>query len=1834
MSYILNKQLYKGLKDDYNNILKTYKLLEKTFLMQLPVHPAGQWILDNMYIIEHQYHEILEQKRVIFKSKLPVIKTRNGQKNLSIFHIAHELIENNKGYVDQNYIRDTLIQHQKSAALTSEELDIFPLMLKISIIKFISVICLNVANSQFQKIEVEKIFEDKGESERNIKIAKKFEKDLVRFKKDKLVAEKLKSTNTAYVEYLAFKLKELGSSGDEFYKILNDCAKKIGFTVEEAIVKEHMEITKTTDYMSRAITGLKHMSSLNYREIFESVNKIDETLMNDYTGEFKICDYKTKTRYRNRVIKLAKKYGLSEVYVASKALDCSIKYKKHVGFFLSGEQKYLLNKELGKSYVSEWLFNNVLKKIRPQIYVLSMALLAAVINYFICKLLFSNLLLSQTLKIIVGILMFAPSFEVSQKFIDYVIRKVSNPKILPRFDFAKTIDEKYSTYIIMPSVINSFNKIDDMIRKLEVTYLANRSENMYYMLLGDCVPSNKKVIDQDSKYVKYAKEKLDKLNEKYPSKHILFNFIYRKRVYSKGEGAYMGWERKRGAIKDFNELVLGKLTKDEIDEKMYLAYNDIVKTKYAITIDEDTQLSLNTAKDLVAIIAHPLNAPRLSKDGRIVKSGHALIQPGIGLDVESANKTIFSKTFGGFGGIDVYTLAISNVYQDLFNEAIFCGKGIYDIELFEKLLSDEIPENLVLSHDLLEGSYLRAGLASDIQVEDGFPNNYVAYMKRNHRWYRGDMQIIKWLISPKSPLNFLSKWKIFDNIRRPLLDVFIIAILIMSLVISPVMFITALLILFVCYGFGHLLGIVDSLIFGKAIHTKELLYIPIIHGTSATLMVMTFDFLTLPYRAYICLDAFLRSLYRMLISKKHMLEWTTAEVLEKTAKTKLSFYYSNMLPNVTMGALVLLFSLGVDVYVYKLFETFIALSYILTPVFAYLLGKSYLFTKKKKLDTNARKEVLEIAERTWKFFDFTMTKVNNYLPTDNYQETRRYKIVNRTSSTNVGFGILAIINAYDLHFITKSNCITRLNDIMCTVDKLEKWYGHLYNWYNIKTLEPLRPRFISTVDSGNFLATIYVLKEFILELIEKTEDNEELAILNKIYKQSIELIKNTDFTKLYDASRNLFSIGFAQEEGKLLDSYYDMLMSENRTTSLIAIASKQITSKHWFALGRKLAKLDGYKGLVSWSGTAFEYFMPYLFIKSYPHTLSDQSLFFTKYSQKLFAKKNNIPWGVSESAFAVKDSQLNYQYKAFGIPWLGLKRGLGDELVISPYASLLMMEYAPVDVYKNVQTLKSMGTYSTFGFYESIDYTKEHLGKNEEYEIVKTYMAHHQGMILTAINNYLNSGIIKRRFHKNPNIAAVEILLKERERMVASIKKDPSKKYKDRYKEQESKYTTSISYNEYNKEISNLENIDLAIASLTGNNSSLILTADGGQYFRYKNKTVNRQRLKNTKSSYNYIYITDTRYGNTFIANNAYDIENDEAKVQKSSFYTSLDSVQYYVQTSEIECTTTVFLMPEYNVEVQKIMLYNNSKEDREIIINTYMEPSLTDYMTDVVHPSFNNLQIETYYDSQLEALIASKRKKNDNDTDLFVFTKLIDIPFEQEIETEKSKLSSITDENAYDGNIGKYPLWPVMSHRTKIILTSFERQELYYVTGVFESKYKMTNAIVNLNRDMIKEQKRISEDINIVNCKYLKLEEGKAAVYNKVICSLIFENRKKDEKFWGQHFDQSMLWKYSISGDLPILVIKVNSIDSVGIIKDITQFMEYVKNRKIDIDIVVIILGNKYSDKMYDYMRKVLDRVTYLDYTRGNIYLLNEQNLSVDDRKLFDFVAKRIVTDVDTFLS
>ena len=1814
--------------NNFRVIKATYNILNMNSNLKIPPHSAGQWLLDNMYIIEQEYNSARVSLPYCVKMGMPIVKPVEAKPNLRILFMAEEIVNKNNGVIDDGIVSNYIREFQKHTYVTFEELSILPTMLRIALIKYIKVICLNVFNAEMQKLKVEKRL-NKSISKYANKVTNKSLKGLKKTKKNELIITNgVKTSNTAYIEYMAYRLRDLGLHREEYLEELKEETSKAGFSIDEAIEKEHDEIAKTTSLIANSIMSMKTIATTNWGDVIVNVNRIDEILKEDYTKEYTKCDHKTKGRYRSVVIKLAKKYHVSEMYIAKKAVECSYKYEKHVGHFLIGNDKILLIKIMKKPTLAMSFYMNIIKPIKSYIYILLILALSSLFTVFVNMAFMDNI--SMGFRVVLSVILFAYGMELSDKIIAYISQKVIHPKPLARFNFAKTIDKECSTLIAMPTIINSTEKLDKMIRKMEITYLANRSENMYYMLLGDCTSSSKEYIDLDEKVVKYGKKLIDELNAKYPAEHKLFNFLYRKRVYSESEECYMGWERKRGALTELNLLLLGKLSEGRISNSMYLAHRDIPDVKYLITIDEDTKLSLNSAKELVAIISHPLNKPVLSKNGKIIKSGYGLIQPAVGLDIESANNSIFSKVFGGFGGLDIYTNAISNVYQDIFGEAIYTGKGIYDIEMFDKLIGDKVPENLILSHDLLEGSFMRTGLASDVEVQDGFPSNFIAYMKRNHRWYRGDMQIISWIFRPRSGLNLLSRWKIFDNIRREFLDVIAMILLIISMFMPGNTFTTSVVVTFIILNFGYILSVFDQIIFGRNIERKQKQYIPVIYGLRANLLKMVFNIVTLPYKAYITLDAFITSLYRMLISKKKLLEWATAESIEKGAKEKLPYVYKNMFPNIIYSLILIAFALfdnysyGKDTFIY-IFTAFV----LIAPYAAYIMSKKVIFENSNKLDKNEIEDIKEIGRRTWKFFETTMTEVNNFLPTDNYQENRRPKIVSRTSSTNIGYAVMAIINAYDLEYITLEEAVNRLYNLLETIKKLPKWNGHLYNWYNIKTLDPLRPRFVSTVDSGNFIASIYIAKVFLRKLssskiiIEKLHDKleEMLDICNSI-------LDDVDFTKLYVKSRNIFSIGYDVEGGKLADSYYDILMSESRLTSFIAIATSQITSKHWFALARNLVKMNGVKGLISWSGTSFEYFMPNLFTRTYKYTLVDEALNFAINSQIVYARAASVPWGISESAFAVQDNEQNYQYKAFGIPWLGLKRGLNDNLVVSPYSSLICLEYAPKKVYSNIKNLKKYNSYSNFGFYEAIDYTKSHIGNNKKYEIVKTYMAHHQGMILTAINNYINDGIIHDRFHENPSIDAAEILLKERIPLSVPLKENKHSKENKFVEPAKEEYTSHISYEDlaaFNSRPTPMINMH------TNGKISTLITDSGANFMYYNNYAITKNRFSKEITLGNTVVFTDKTTGRVWSGTYA----PNYSKPDSYSLSYSLATSEYRRKDGDVETITSITISPKYNMEIRKYTLYNSSEERKEIVINTELELAMAENMANVIHPAFNNLLIEEEYDEHLGTLVATKRSRTSSKDDFYVFTKLVGIDLEIATETEKNKLLLNGGADAFNSDFVKYPLWPVMAYRARILLDPGETQTFYYLTGAADTKYNISHTIVNSDILSLEKEIEFAVQKENINAKYLKLKQGKAEAYNNIISKVYFgENLENRNKFWDNSYGQSMLWKYGISGDIPIITVHIGRLEDSALVDEAISFMDYVKSRKIDVDIVLLVDEEPYSgEPIKTHIEDILKKVVYMTYTRGNIYIINIKNMEENEKGLFDFVGKYIVKDIEDFM-
>ena len=685
------------------------------------------------------------------------------------------------------------------------------------------------------------------------------------------------------------------------------------------------------------------------------------------------------------------------------------------------------------------------------------------------------------------------------------------------------IPEDEATFVIIPTIVDSKEKVKEMFRNLEKDYLANKSQNLYFCLLGDCKQSDKEIEEYDVDVLRCGIEETERLNKKYPSFNFpIFHFIYRKRKWNEVEQAYLGWERKRGAITDFTEFLLGNLREHEIQEKfnlntIYETKKEIPKIKNIITLDADTDLSLNSAFKLVGTMAHILNKPEIEND-RVV-SGYGLIQPRVGVNLDITYKNLFTKIFAGLGGIDSYVNAISDIYQDNFGEGIFTGKGIFNLKLYSKILKNEIPENTVLSHDLLEGNYLRCGLASDILIMDGYPTKFSSFITRLSRWIRGDWQIIKWPKNKK--LNLLSKYKIIDNLRRSLLEISeILAIAYFSFMNkffnnSEILPLTSIFIIVV---FPYFLEILNNIIFKREGEQTQKAFTPKLEGYLGAICRGVITTIVLPFKAWISFKSIVKTLYRMTISKKHLLEWKTSEEAEKSLTDSMLNYYKMMSFNIIFAVTIILICKS-------LFSIILACFWIVAPIIMYYISKEIKETKPKdKLNKEEIVYITDVAKRTFNYFYDNLNENNNYLIPDNYQEDRKRLYVERTSSTNIGLSLMAIIAGYDLKFICLEEANNILNSIIETICKLKKWNGHLYNWYNIKTLQPLIPEYISTVDSGNFVGYLYILKSF----LEEQRNNELQELIMKVNS----LIESTDFSKLYSNEHRLFSIGFNIQERK------------------------------------------------------------------------------------------------------------------------------------------------------------------------------------------------------------------------------------------------------------------------------------------------------------------------------------------------------------------------------------------------------------------------------------------------------------------------------------------------------------------------------------------------------------------------------------------------------------------------------------------------------------------------------------------------------------------------------
>ncbi len=1626
----------------------------------------------------------------------------------------------------------------------------------------------------------------------------------------------------------------------------------------------------------------------------------------------------------------------------------------HVGYYLISRGRFEIEKRVGYSpTVSERIQRLAFR--HPALgYLGSLAIITAVFE--------TSLLLnarhngaSWWMTVVVALLTLIPVSELAVSFLNTILTTIIAPRALPKLQLRQGIPEELRTIVAVPTILSSPARVRELVDALEVRSLANHDENIAFALLSDFVDADTETLPADEALVKLAVELITALNAQHGAER--FYLLHRKRQWNTSEHKWMGWERKRGKLHEFNRLLRGAKDTSFVVQVGQAA--ELQTMRYVITLDSDTDLPLDTGRTLVGTLAHPLNRPRFDSKSCRVTEGYAILQPRVAIGAVSASRTTFAQVFSGHVGLDPYTTAVSDVYQDVFHEGSYVGKGIYDIDAFETALEARVPENALLSHDLFEGSYARVALCTDLELIDDFPDHYLTWVARLHRWVRGDWQLLPWLgrtvptasgTREKNVLPAIARWKIADNLRRSLLPPALIFLLVAGWVFLPggaglwtaVAFLVLFFPAYVQWGQtftnrvrgvrlrDHLRAERDNLL------------------SSLQQVLMTSAFLA--HQSLVMLNAIGRTIGR-LITKRHLLEWVTAaESADRLQVDRLQQVVRQM-----WTAPAFAFSLMVVVLVMAPANAVWALPvvglWMLSPWLAYRTGLPRKDSA-VELDAGEKATLRHTARVTWRFFEEMVGPRDNWLVPDNYQEGRPDPIAHRTSPTNIGLQLLAAVSAWDFGYISTTECLLRLERTFESIQKLPRYRGHLFNWYDTQTLLPLAPLYVSTVDSGNLLGYLLTLKMTLpqmlvdvpiidarfqraltdtLDLFEQsggpvfaaqgrerfrefradlrrlrtkldvspptmeawadwlqtisnevsvlaarlheaqdrtsagtpqlasaawwlesaaamiTERRRELVAFSRTPTQMItalegraaalvtmaeQLVGATELDFLFDRQRHLFAIGYNVTEGRRDNNFYDALASEARLASFVAIATRRVSQEHWFKLGRLMTAVGHRRALVSWSASMFEYLMPLLVMRTYPHTLLDETYEAVIDRQIEYAKALGVPWGISESAYNVQDLGQNYQYRAFGVPGLGLKRGLADDLVVAPYACLLAAPLRPREVVENLERLAEEGALGTFGYYEAIDYTAERLEPGQRKAIVKTYMAHHAGMSLIALNNCLNGHAMTARFHAEPRVQAAELLLQERSPHLVPLDRPP-----DDHKVEEApgrvaqplvrRYVTP-------------HTVTPRTHLLSNGSYNVMVTNSGSGYSRWRDVAVTRWREDSTVDGWgSFCYVRD-------LETQAFWSAGFHPTGRESDFYEvtfAPDRAVIRRRDEGIETFEEITVSPEDDAELRRVSLTNHSRVIRELELTSYAEVVMAPQGSDLAHPAFSNLFIESTGVPEHDAIICSRRPRS-HEPRLYMGHVLAGrgrIGDPVEFETDREKFigrggtiqwpAAMAASTPLSGTTGAV-LDPIVSLRVRLRVPPGVTARVSFTTVVAENEDGCRALIEKYHDPQVSTRAfALASTHSEIELRHLGVSREDEARYQRLAARVIYADPRlrAADAITRNTGAPSELWKFGISGDLPIVLVTVGDAGEVRVAQELVRAQEYLRAKGFKFDLVILNeIPTSYRQDVQDDLQRMAESGPSQGWINrpGGVFLRRGDAMNDQDRILLRAVARAIL--------
>nr|WP_245537448.1 glucoamylase family protein [Thiocystis violascens] len=1953
------------------------------------IAPAGEWLLDNFYLIEEQIRTAKRHLPKGYSRQLPRLSRGPSTGLPRVYDLALEMIAHGDGRVDPENLSRFVAAYQTLGTLKLGELWAIPIMLRLTLIENLRRVAARIAVSRTDQNLAD------GWADQLTAMAESDPKNLILVIAD--MARSNPPLSSAFVAELARRLQGQSSALALPLTWIEQQLAESGLTIEQLVQLENQQQAADQVSIGNSIGSLRFLGAMDWRAFVETMSLVERILREDPGGVYGRMAFATRDRYRHVVEKIAKNSRLSEAEVARHAIELARDGAQavspgadartaHVGYYLIDRGLSQLERRARASLRLVASLQRRGRRIPLVLYLGTIILLTA---------LFTGVLLTQAqsegvpdwLLLLLGLPALLGTSQLALALANWLATLLATPEPLPRLDFSAGIPTESRTLVVTPTMLTSAEGIESLVEALEVRFLANRDDSLHFGLLTDFRDAPSETLPDDASLAHLAAQGIAALNEKYPrDSGDTFHLFHRARRWNPQERIWMGYERKRGKLADLNALLRG----DAGDRfaRVVGATDILLGVRYVITLDTDTQLPRDAARELVGALAHPLNRASYDARRQLVTAGYGILQPRVAVSLPGANRSRYARLHGNDAGIDPYTHAVSDVYQDWFQEGSFIGKGIYEVDAFEQALAGRFPENRILSHDLLEGCYARSGLLSDVQLYEDYPACYSADVSRRYRWIRGDWQIACWLLPRvpgldgqrrKNPLSALSRWKLADNLRRSLASAALTLLFVLGWTVTDSPGFWTLAVLGISLIPSLLTALLSFLQKPGDVRWRHHLAAAL-KAAGRQLAQAVFTVVCLPYEGFFSLDAMVRTLWRTRVSHRRLLEWTSSGDLDRAGRSLVAFHRTMWIAPALALLTALILALSEPAVL--LVAGPILLLWLAAPSLAWWMSRP-LIRREARLTAEQFRFLRAMSRKTWAFFEQFVGPDDHWLPPDNYQEHPVAVIAHRTSPTNMGLSLLANLAAHDFGYLTTGGLIARTAGALETMASLERYRGHFFNWYDTQTLKPLAPIYISSVDSGNLAGHLLTLQPGLLALIDapilnprwlegiedsfgilldglyagsaprrkpvlptvlapfqqtltsaiespptglaavcgclesletaaeaaaldltpSTEDathawalslaqqcrallddlrflapwlarssrdagasrpaptlrelarleaerspaleqdvdldashraRERIAALEHLALQAGELAR-MDYDFLYDESRHLLAIGYNVTDRRQDASYYDLLASEARLGSFVAIAQGQLPQESWFALGRLLTVAAGEPTLLSWSGSMFEYLMPLLVMPTYDHTLLDQTYRTAVARQIQYGKQRGVPWGVSESGYNTVDIHLNYQYHAFGVPGLGLKRWLAEDLVIAPYASALALMVAPEAACQNLQRLAASGFAGRYGFYEAIDYTASRLPRGQSSAVVRSFMAHHQGMSFLSLAYLLLDRPMQRRFMSAPLFQATALLLQER------IPKTPSF-YSHATGEPTDIRTTDTGQESPIRVFTSPHTAIPEVKLLSNGRYHVMVTNAGGGSSRWKDLAVTRWREDTTRDSWgSFCYLRDLASGEFW--STTY----QPTLTQPDSFEAifSEGRAEFRRRDQGIESYTEIAVSPEDDIELRRVRLTNRGRARRVIEITSYAEVVLAPPAADALHPAFSNLFVQTELLDPQPAILCTRRPRSRDESSPWLFHLMVVRGADcgaASYETDRMRFigrdRTLANPQAMDGTLSGSAgsvLDPIVAIRYTITLDPDQSATIDRVTGIGDSR-EMAVGLVEKYQDQ-----RLADRVfdlawthSQVVLRQINASQSDVQLYGRLASSILYTNaslRAEPSILSQNRRGQSGLWSHAVSGDVPLVLVQIGDPANIELVHQLVQAHAYWRLKGLTVDLVI------WNEDRAGYRQLLHDQIlgliaagaeAHVIDRPGGIFVRPADQISHEDRILFQTVARVILSD------